>query len=157
MTIKEKLQREQEKSSNTILLYQEGMFYAAYEHSAYLFWNSIKKYQVKFSFVKAVGLELVSIGFPMNTLTALVPEKAVCIEDAVVKIELKEDEMADVCNFETWKIRMKGCGGDVLTKKDKQISVHDDIIKQISSFPIESKTPVECMLFLSQIKKRLVS
>ncbi len=58
-----------EKSNfNTIILHKEGMFYRAYEKSAYLFTLYIKAYKVVKKFYKNVNTEVVYLGFPTNCL-----------------------------------------------------------------------------------------
>ena len=61
----------QNECTNTHILYfyREGVFYKAYEHSAYLFVKHVKPFQVKKRMVKSVKQEVVSIGFPINSLT----------------------------------------------------------------------------------------
>ena len=58
------------ESENTdkIHFYREGVFYKAYEKSAYLFVTYVKPFMVKKQFVKSVNQEVVSIGFPTNSL-----------------------------------------------------------------------------------------
>lgn len=64
------------ESSNThhIFFYREGVFYKAYERSAYLFVTNYKPFMVKKRFVKAAGREIVSIGFPTNSINSYLPK-----------------------------------------------------------------------------------
>jgi hypothetical protein len=55
----------QEKiNAGQIWLYKEGIFWRAYEVSAYLFSCNIKKYTVKQKFIKKIDREIVFLGFP---------------------------------------------------------------------------------------------
>ena len=83
-------------NSGTLYFYREGVFYKAYEQSAYLFVKYVKPFQVKKRFVKSVKQEVAS---------------------------------------ERWRA--------------------DIPLMQVRMFPIEAKTPLDCMLFLSEIKKQL--
>lgn len=56
-------------NAHILYFYREGVFYKAYEHSAYLFVKHVKPFQVKKRMVKSVKQEVVSIGFPTNSLT----------------------------------------------------------------------------------------
>lgn len=56
------------ENTHSIYLYREGVFYKAYERSAYLFVKNVKPFMVKKRFVKSVNQEVVSIGFPTNSL-----------------------------------------------------------------------------------------
>lgn len=65
--LKEILHKESE-NTHTLHFYREGVFFKAYEHSAYLFVKYVKPFMVKKRFVKSVNQEVVSIGFPTNSL-----------------------------------------------------------------------------------------
>lgn len=58
------------ESNNTrmIYFYREGVFYKAYEKSAYLFVKHVKPFRLKRRFVKSVKREVISVGFPTNSL-----------------------------------------------------------------------------------------
>ena len=79
MTIKEKINVTAETLHATSLqqihLWKEGVFWVAYEQSAYAIWL-LKKYKPVKKFIKSVGMEVVSIGFPA---TALASVEAYCI------------------------------------------------------------------------------
>lgn len=60
--------RIESENSDKIHFYREGVFYKAYEQSAYLFVTHVKPFMVKKQFVKSVNREVVSIGFPTNSI-----------------------------------------------------------------------------------------
>lgn len=67
MTIKEKLQLLSGSAPNEMHLFKEGVFWIAYEQCAY--WFHLKKgYKPTKKFVKTVGQEVVSVGFPESVL-----------------------------------------------------------------------------------------
>ena len=49
----------EQENINSIFLHKEGIFWRAYEHSAYLFTLFIKEYQITKKFYKNVKQELV--------------------------------------------------------------------------------------------------
>lgn len=63
MVIKEILEKEKNNSSYCYL-YKEGLFWRAYEKSAMIFVNNIRKYALIKKFYKNVGNEIVYLGFP---------------------------------------------------------------------------------------------
>ena len=67
MKIKDILQQEQ-ANTNSIFLHKEGIFWRAYEKSAYLFSLYIKAYQITKKYYKNVGSEVVYLGFPDSSL-----------------------------------------------------------------------------------------
>lgn len=150
-------------NSGTLYFYREGVFYKAYEQSAYLFVKYVKPFQVKKRFVKSVKQEVVSIGFPTNSLYNYFSKEQVVEHDNEARVEL--DKKIDVGEFERWRadiplmeelphrIAMNITQGNsallTATAPEKQVAM------QVRMFPIEAKTPLDCMLFLSEIKKQL--
>ncbi len=57
MKISEIVKRE--KVNNNILLHKEGLFWRAYENSAHLFTQNIKKYNVLYKYYKNIGQNIV--------------------------------------------------------------------------------------------------
>lgn len=157
MTIKEKLVLETTKPGNEIILHREGVFYIAYERSAWLFSMAVHTFKVKKMYVKCVAQDVVSIGFPMAALERYVAGCKVDEGDGVVRLSLPGDKMPLVDDFEQWKERQQ-----YIAPKQKSEIANDDvaendtpfseIVKRIKDFPIECKTPVECMLFLIEMK-----
>ena len=71
MTLKEIAERESHNES-CIYLYREGIFWKAYQKSAFLLLKHCKvNYAVKHRFVKSADCEIFSLGFPQNALERL--------------------------------------------------------------------------------------
>lgn len=87
-TIKEKLEMETAKKDNEVILHREGVFYIAYEHSAWLFSVSLHSFKVKKTYVKCVARDIVSVGFPMASLNRLADGCRVIDGDSFVRIML---------------------------------------------------------------------
>lgn len=158
-TIKEKLLQETEKPQNVILLHREGVFYIAYEHSAWLFCNFLHAFKVKKQYVKCVSQDVVSIGFPMSSLRKYINEDSIVADAGIARITIPDENISLTESFEQWRAQQaldiphtgnKSSGVDVA---DKIASL--SVIDRIKEFPLECKTPLECMLFLSEIKKLL--
>ena len=60
-----------------IYLYEEGIFYVAYEQSCYAFHKYIRQFKVKKRFVKKVGQDVVSLGFPVSSAEKLLEGRVV--------------------------------------------------------------------------------
>ena len=65
MTIQEKIACTHNASTSEIHLWKEGVFWVAYEQSAYAVWL-LKKYRPTRKFIKSAGMEVVCIGFPQS-------------------------------------------------------------------------------------------
>lgn len=69
MGISEKLNESLECAKNgNIVLYKEGMFWKAYDSSAYLFIKEIKEYLVLKKHIKSISDDVVFLGFPALAL-----------------------------------------------------------------------------------------
>ena len=112
------------------------------------------------------------IGFPFNSLEKFIPEKITqqfnIIDDTSVDILINNIEnfasYKEVLNtFNKWK-------ESISIAKDKNESVQQNkqnngfqtnqpklsvILSQVLSFPIEQKTPIDCMMFISDLRKQL--
>lgn len=156
-TIKEKLKQDAERPAGTILLYREGVFYVAYEHSAWLFHSLVHPFKLKKVFVKCVGTYVVSIGFPMSSLDKLCAGRTVLVQQDGARMELRCDEQLPATDFDSWK--------NAVTPDEPQNAASlppvasstsdNEVLVRLREFPIESKTPLECMIFLSEIKREI--
>ena len=94
--IKEKQIGTQQK----VLLFKEGKFWKGYEMSAFLL---AKRYNFKPTkrFVKAVGMEIISVGFPVEQLSKYLSNAVVNEEQTELTAEVRDarDERA----FADWK------------------------------------------------------
>ena len=66
MTIAEKITSSRDKALFT--LYKEGMFYRCYNEDAMIFAQRVKAYKVNCKYVKSLGGEVLSLGFPVSEL-----------------------------------------------------------------------------------------
>ena len=63
-----------EKVNNSVniqafTMYKEGLFYKCYNEDAMVFSQQVKNYKVNAKFVKSVGAEVLSLGFPMSEVS----------------------------------------------------------------------------------------
>jgi hypothetical protein len=140
-----------------VKIYREGVFWIAYEQSAYYFWQQ-KGYKPTKKFVKTLGQEIVSIGFPQNaydilkntTLTTPILDK----DELNTKVFILGDSI-DGNAFQEWKLNLLLHNSAVLTDKNEIVSHPEinEILQKLRDFPLAEKTPLECMVFLSELKK----
>jgi hypothetical protein len=86
-------------------LYKEGVFWIAYEQSAYYFWL-MKGYKPTKKFVKAIKKEIVSIGFPQSALPANINSNCLMEKDAINLKTFLLEESIDEDAFEQWKMQV---------------------------------------------------
>lgn len=156
-TIKEKMKLESEKQNNEIILHREGVFYIAYEQSAWLFTVAIHNFKIKKQYIKCVAQDVVSIGFPMTSLEKLASGYETIDEGGVLHLLLPAGMLPQKNDFENWKCLQHYAKEQErqtthVGKENVQFAKKLELLKRINDFPIECKTPLECMLFLSEIK-----
>jgi hypothetical protein len=183
MTIEQIVKVESDNTSK-IYLYREGLFLKAYNHSAFLFLKYGKNYEAFRKFFKSVGREVAMLGFPSNILSGLFNDND-CIfeivdEDFVIVVC---PEALDPREYELWLLTLKlktakpkstttstavvvreftppATPRNLFDDNDNsripgRIHLIEQIVGQIEAFSIENSTPMECMMFVSQLKKEL--
>ena len=159
---------------NTIYLFPEGTFYRAYEWSAWLccrYMNQFKATRREQKTELTEDATTVFIGFPITSLAKYLPEEAQVVtnDDKSVTITLSsamfpEEPESLAEDFRHWK-------NSVPMAQPKRTSVRDDlkggmelqphrlseVMLRLLAFPVEQKTPMECMAFITEIKQQLAS
>lgn len=152
-TITEILTAEQSKDQLCIQFYSEGIFYKAYQQSAWLACLLLNRFTVKKKFIKKAGQDVISIGFPKTSLSKWAAGRRIDVSDdkAVIHINESEYESIQDKNFKKWKDSISNERGTT----GSNTASSDHIIEKIRSFPVESKTPIECMTFVAGLKQEL--
>lgn len=151
MTASEIMKLEQE-NTNSIILLREGIFWKAYEKSAYAFYNQIHAYKITHKYVQIVQQEMVSIGFPIAATGTVIKNINILHRDEQKLILAAQpiDEQA----FLHWKQLVTAPHKpDVETRQTDENTV--SVVDNIRYFNIESKTPLECMNFIAELKQML--
>ena len=155
-----------------VRLHKEGIFYIAYEQSCYAFYQYIKPFKVKNRYVKKLSKNIVSLGFPVASAKNLLAGRKIIEErDKMLIVQLDVHELFEQENFERWKSKMtisvlpsenvyKPDSSELIKPdvvSDNDTNVMHDVLTRIRQFPIENKTPMDCMIFVSELKKRCCS
>lgn len=165
--------RVQEEDLRVINLYLEGSFLRAYEWSAWLCVRYISKFNVTKKTIKVIDGSIVFIGFPVTSLSKFVPEgceyKQVDEKHFIINLPESVFPASDnllnqlSVDFEHWKqsVPMK----ETKEKKQEESGIPcfpsgeqprlTSMMQQILSFPLEKKSPLDCMLFLADLKEQL--
>lgn len=143
------------ESSNVdeIHLFREGIFYKAYERSAFAFVTHFAHFEVKKKFVKNVASDIVSIGFPTSSIDRHFNEKDV--EKTRTGLKVLLNTPIDLSAFETWKNGIKSAEPIHVAPNELILQHEIEVIKKLRDFPLEIKTPLECLVFLSALKNEL--
>lgn len=178
MTVKEIIHLESGNQA-TIILLREGIFWKAYEKSAFAFFHQVHPYKPIRKWVQTVKGDLISLGFPMASTDSVLKDREILLqqEDRLVlsALPIVQEE------FENWKQSVSMTLPDTGQKKLSPVSetvvtsqedlrpaaavvpvsqgsfstFYEQLVESIRFFNLESKTPVECMLFLMELKRKI--
>ena len=161
---------------DVIHLHREGSFLRAYEWSAFLSCRYLHQFKVNKRIFKGIGHPVAYIGFPETSIDKWMPEGAVleALDEKHLAVQLPK-LMVDAMDFESldgeyaeWKDavpltepkpkeerKAKSYNTLDVVLEDKMTIT--SIMHNILEFPIESKSPIESMLFLANVKRQLAT
>jgi hypothetical protein len=172
MIIAEKIKYTAAKDGSSVFtdihLFKEGIFWVAYEQSAYAVWL-LKQYKPTKKQIKSVGMEIVSVGFPASALTSLTAitgsveaiDAEAANEDGVENarhIVLRTESALNEADFLEWKNGLETSGNEAVYHAPAASdicsanSASAAVLDKIRTFDLSNATPMECMLFISEIK-----
>jgi hypothetical protein len=164
MTLLEKTQKS--SANNKFTLFKEGLFYKCYNEDAMVFTEKVKKYKVSARFIKTVGSQVLSVGFPLavggkNNLTLDT------IALAVDAISFLEREMSvvfilknkDLHDYPRFKESILASVNEPLVAKNNtaRCSLSSKIEQKIQEFDLVNSSPMQCILFVQELKKMLLN
>ena len=177
--------REDAESWNKIFLHKDGKFFRAYEWSAWLIKTLVcsEAFQKERGDVKILAAnryvtkkgEYVSVGFPLESLSKYMPNYEdvdfETIEDyATFTVEMSDEEdvtyEALQAAFMEWKQSLPEKdtrGGQKSTRSTARVDSEGSrvgmfqILSQVMSYPLESKTPSDNAEFIASLKRQLAS
>jgi hypothetical protein len=164
MTLLEKIQ----KSGNdkVFTLYKEGLFYKCYNEDALVFTEKVKNYRVSAKYIKSVGADVLSLGFPnsvvkaatitFDAIAAAIGATSYYENVTAVVFELKNKDLQNYTYFKE----------SILASVHEPLSIINDtagttitqaslITQRIQEYDLANRTPMECMVFVQELKKLL--
>lgn len=100
----EEIANRESRNVNEIVLYPEGLFYKAYDRSAFACISRIPAFKPSKKRIKYCAREMASIGFPAAALPKYFPAAPRPLPDGRVVIALKDRIDADAC--QAWKMSL---------------------------------------------------
>lgn len=177
--------REDAESWNKIFLHKDGKFFRAYEWSAWLIKTLVcsEAFQKERGDVKILAAnryvtkkgEYVSVGFPLESLSKYMPNYEdvdfETIEDyATFTVEMSDEEdvtyEALQAAFMEWKQSLPEKdtrGGQKASRSTARVDSEGSrvgmfqILSQVMSYPLESKTPSDNAEFIASLKRQLAA
>ena len=149
---------ENEAPAGVIRLVEANGFYRAYNHSAFLFHQAIAQHKVTRKFVKNINQEIAYIGFPVDRLLERIGERSHKKTELGFDVELKTEELPDEADYEEWRLTVPAeaaSRGDAAALPISGSELYRAVCERIRAYPIESKSLIESVAFLAEIKKLL--
>ena len=158
-SIENSLKYESEVEPGKVRLITSGEFVRAYNHSAWLFYCCISKYKVIRKFSKARQENIYFLGFPVSKLLELTNGRICEKTDFGYDITLKTEEVPAEEGYEAWtkEVPVEAASraeASALPLSGRELECA--VCKKIREFPLETKTPVEAVVFLSEMRKLLI-
>ena len=168
------LVRQERDQWTTVHFFQEGMFWHAYEWSAWLVVSHLRS-DLKVIHKPSKDGDFVMVGFPVEGLDRAVPTDSpfVKVDDKQIDVQLSDTVFPPDVTYETlreafvkWK---EGYPLQVRRKPEPiaraVVSAHPEygpptvfgVVQEILTYPIESRSMKECMDFLIEIRQKLTS
>lgn len=158
-SIENSLKYESEVGGGKIRLVTSGEFARAYNHSAWLFHTCISKYKVIRKFHKPEQKDIYFLGFPTNKLLELINGRSYEKTDYGYDIALKPEEMPAEEGYEAWTkevpVEAASRAAEAALPPSAR-EVEGAVCRKIRGDPLETKTPVEALVFLSEMRKALI-
>lgn len=172
MTLAEKMKNEQDNSTS-VFLHREGLFWKAYEYSAYLFVRDIRAYNPQKKEVKSLKTHVVSLGFPDQVLGEILKGRD---HDAHGDkcMEIKGFQPVEMSGYEQWKNNLPlavsnptstGIGNGTNDETGKETGggtgngtktgSERTVLARLRSFRTEASSPLQCLMFVSELQKEL--
>ena len=163
-------------------LWADGSFFRAYEWSAWLCVRYINQFKVTRRSFKSVGGDMLFIGFPQKSIYKFVPE-GVAIEtndEKNIILNLPEamvapDEGSSLeKDYQNWRATIPlvgekpgissssdtlfdNAGPSAAVKSSSKSVSMTGIVKQLLEYSVENHTPLDCMLFIAELRKQASS
>ncbi|GHT14868.1 hypothetical protein FACS189426_21830 [Bacteroidia bacterium] len=157
MTIEEKTVH---TSDTEVRIYKEGIFWIAYEQSAYII-SQVKDLKPTKKYIKKIGKEIVSVGFPGSVLDKIASMFTLTERGDALAV-MQADSPYDAVAYQQWKDRLETAAPSfraaaTATQQAEPPEKNDDpelsLSKRILAFDMGNSTPMQCFIFLNDLQR----
>lgn len=152
-----------------IHLHREGLFWKAYEYSAYQFIHTVRAYNPQKKWMKGLQRDIVSLGFPDRVLAEILQGRTAEQVDEKNWI-IRGTEPVGEEEFENWKEKLSrhvstttascpaaSVQSSCAVPAETAHSGERTVLAKLAAFQVESASPLQCMMFISELQKELRS
>lgn len=154
----------EEDNFSFIHLYKEGIFWKAYDHSAYLLCTQVRKLKVSRRVVKSCGGRVVSsVGFPIVHQEQTLPASLAIVSSSDNLLTLAAPEQFDAEAYADWCSESNGLPDDAVhsylcdRKKDINSVKEVLVIDTIRNFDLANSTPLDALKLVNKLQQLLLS
>jgi hypothetical protein len=149
-------------SASEVRIYKEGVFWIAYEQSAYII-LLVKDLRPTKKYIKKIGKEIVSVGFPDSVLDKIV-SMFTLTERHDTLIVMQTDSPCDGIAYQQWKDRLEiTAPSRVAVTATRKTVLHEEkdepelsLSKRILAFDMGNSTPMQCFIFLNELQQSII-
>jgi hypothetical protein len=158
MKISEIFDIEKENLSSCFLI-KDGIFWRAFEKSAYWFVTNLKPYSITKKHFKGQNSDVVYLGFPNGILTELLSmaeDKGFKVDKLEKLITINGIEMSEC--FDQWKEALPYQMPDDNKKNmvnEPEEKYDSGLVARIRKFPVAERTPIECQQFIIELQNSI--
>ncbi len=145
--------KKEEQNRGTINLYLEGLFWKAYQYSAFLLVQQGAQYKANRRPVKSIRQEVVSVCFPKDTLPKLF--KAEQIEPVSSKQLRIGGFILDRKAYDLWFASLPVQEKKASTQKSISADDAERVFNMLQNIRVEESTPLDCMRLIIKVQKIL--
>lgn len=158
MSIKEIVEAEKSNTSK-IYLYREGLFFRAYEVSAFALCSFVHPFKVIKRQLKVLnGDEVVYVGFPASSEEKYLSGRNIIESDDAHKV-IGLVEPIDLNAFAEWKqgveLKESGASGSCSVPEVMGHCEWNGVLEKLRAFNLANSTPMQCMMFIAQLQAEL--
>jgi hypothetical protein len=145
--------------SGELSLYKEGLFWRAYNRSAYLFVHHLQEVKVLKKYYKVIDDSILVLGIPQKSCQQLLQ----ALPKGIL-IEKQEEKMIVLSGF-TWdeeayqayykQLPLHQPQSKAQTNENNQVEKYQEIIDKLKDYPLSHRTPMEAQQFLGELQKEL--
>lgn len=152
----------EDRNTGEIHLHKEGLFWKAYQQSAYLFTREVKAFKVSKKQVKTVGdREVVFLGFPQQAFSTYFEDTQ--WKETDEKQRLITGYTLQTEDYQQWLESLplterkidKSVPANEVAKRQQPTSSEYAALSLLKGFRVERATPMDCMLFVVALQKQL--
>jgi hypothetical protein len=149
----------EDDGKNVIHLYLEGIFWKAYQQSAYRLTRRVGSLKVSKKYIKTVAQEVVSVGFPDTSLQKHFSDREICkIDDKRITIP---DEQTGSENYQEWFLSVSLTPGkkpeaNQLSQSIPLSEAERSVLKQLREYNVEGTSLMQCLNFLAEMRRMLI-